>query len=290
MTQVTGQVAPQQPSGSMALAGMNTMIMGPAGTGKTYAIGTAVEAGLEVFYLALEPGLESLLGYFTDKGKPVPPNLHWHTVKPPTASFAELINSAQMINSMTLDALAKMQDTNKAKYNQFVLFLQALSNFVDERTGEKFGSVDTWDTSRLLVIDGLTGLNKAVMSMVIGGKPVRSQADWGIAQDQLERIISMLCNNCKCHFTLIAHVERETDQVLGGVKIMASTLGKAMAPKLPPMFSDVILATRAGDKWTWDTASALADVKTRNLPISSTNAPDFRLLLEKWKNRQALTK
>jgi len=64
-----------------ALPGTNVLLMGPAGTGKTTAIGTLVDAGIETFYMGLEPGLESLLGYWTDKGKPVPANLHWHVLE-----------------------------------------------------------------------------------------------------------------------------------------------------------------------------------------------------------------
>lgn len=68
---------------------------------------------------------------------------------------------------------------------------------------------------------------------------------------------------------------------------MVSTLGKALAPKFPAMFSDVILTERQGDKWTWNTASAMADVKTRNLPIKSDNSPDFKLVFDKWASRNA---
>jgi hypothetical protein len=121
----------------------------------------------------------------------------------------------------------------------------------------------------------------------VGGKAVRNQSDWGIAQDQVEKLVRMLCDNCPCHFVLLAHVERETDLVLGGVKLMVSTLGKALAPKLPAMFSDVILTERSGDKWSWNTASTMADVKTRNLPIASGIDPTFKTIFDKWKNRNA---
>lgn len=276
-------MAESQPQ--MNLPGVNIMLMGPAGTGKTHSIGTLVDSGLEVFYLALEPGLESLLGYYTDKGQSVPDNLHWHTLKAPTASFTELIDSATKVNQLTLESLSKMQDTNRSKHNQFIELLKALNNFTCDRTGESFGPVNEWTPSRVLVIDGLTGLSRAAMSLVVGGKPVKSMADWGIAQDQLEKILQMLCDNCPCHLVVIAHVERETDQVLGGVKIMVSTLGKALAPKIPAMFSDVILATRQGTKWTWDTANVQADLKTRNLSIRSDLEPSFKPIVEKWKAR-----
>lgn len=268
-----------------ALPGFNVLLMGPSGTGKTHAIGTLVDAGVEVFYLGLEAGMESLLGYWTDRGKEVPANLHWHYLEAPKASFGEFLETANKVNTMALDSLAKMSDPNRSRHNQFLKLLEALNDFPDDRTGQKFGCVDTWTPSRALVVDGMAGLARAAMSLVVGGKPVRNQSDWGIAQDQVERIVRMWTDNCRCHFVLIAHVERETDAVLGGVKLMVSTLGKALAPKLPPMFSDVILTVREGNKFTWDTGSAQADVKTRNLTIAQGLPADFGPIVAKWKSR-----
>jgi hypothetical protein len=268
-----------------ALPGINVLLMGPAGTGKTYALGTLVDSGVEVFYLGLEPGLESLLGYWTDRGLPVPDNLHWHYVDSPKASFSDLMESAIKINTMTLDSLAKMPDPNRSKHNRFVGILQALNNFKDQHTGKEYGSVNTWGSDRCLAMDGMDGLARAAMSLVVGGKAVSNQSDWGIAQSQVERLIHMLTDGCRCHFVLLAHVERETDAVLGGIKLMVSTLGKALAPKLPPMFSDVILAERQGSTFTWNTGSALADVKTRNLPIQEKLPANFKPILDKWRSR-----
>lgn len=270
---------------SSALPGTNVLLIGPAGTGKTYSLATLVESGVEVFYLALEPGLEALLGYWIDNGKPVPDNLHWHFLPPADASFTELQDSAIKINMMSLKALADMQDPNRSKYNQFVKIYTVLNNFEDQRTGEKFGSVDSWGADRAIVIDSLTGLNNASLSSIVGGKPVRSQSDWGIAQNQLESLLRKLADGCRCHFILLAHVEREVDQILGGVKLMVSTLGKALAPKIPPMFSDVILTRREGTKFSWSTADPTADTKTRNLPLREGIDPSFGQIITKWRAR-----
>jgi len=267
------------------LPGTNVLLMGPAGTGKTYSIGTLADAGVEVFYLGLEPGLESLLAYWTDKGKEVPPNVHWHNLEAPKASFAEFIDSATKINTMQLDTLAKMQDPNRSKHNQFIKILEVLNDFSDNRTGSKFGCVDTWGTNRALVVDGMAGLARAAMSLVVGGKPVRSQSDWGISMDQVEKIVRLWTDHCRCHFVLLAHVEREQDAILGGIKLMVSTLGKALAPKLPPMFSDVILTERSGSNFSWNTGSAMADVKSRNLPIAEKLPADFGAIIKKWQSR-----
>lgn len=270
------------------LPGVNVLLMGPSGTGKTYSIGTLVDAELKVFYIALEQGLETLLGYYRDNGRPVPDNLYWKMVEAPKASFSEFRESAKRISTMAMDTLAKAVDPNRSKYDTFDKLLGALNDFTDDRTGQSFGCADTWGPDCVLVVDGMSGICRAAMGMVIGGKPVKSQGDWGNAQDAVDRLLFMLTTQLKCHFILLAHVEREVDPVLGGTKLMPSALGKALAPKLPAMFSDVILTVREGTKYTWDTASAQADVKTRNLATAAGLPPSFAPILARWRKRSGL--
>lgn len=271
------------------IPGFNVLLEGPTGTGKTFSVGTLVDAGLEVFYLGIGEGagIESLIGYFADQGKPVPKNLHYAFIGASDYGFAEMISTANLINTLSNDALTKIQDTNKSKHNQFIKLFQQLSNFVDQN-GESFGPVDKWDTNRVIVIDALTGINTAAMSLVAGGKPIKSLPDWGIAMDQVEKLLRKLTDGCRCHFVLISHVEREVDQVLGGVKITVGTLGNKLAGKIPPMFSDVILAYREGAKFYWSTANAQADLKSRNLPLTEHIPPDFKQIVSKWRSRSGI--
>jgi hypothetical protein len=262
--------------------------MGDAGTGKTYSVGTLVETGLEVFYLGLESGVESLIRYFTDKNKAIPENLHWCEVKAGQAGFSELIDSAKKLNVMSYESLTKATDPSRSKHTQFIDVLNNLHDFLDQRSGKRYGSVSSWDTSRVLVIDGLTGLSNFAMSNWMGGKITRDQKDWGIAQNALEQLLRQLVDGCQCHIVLLSHIERETDQVLGGTKITLSTLGRALAPKVPAMFSDVILCTRSeSSNWYWDNRNGQATVKFRNLPYSATNPADFRPLIENWRKNKA---
>jgi len=273
------------PQALSLLPGVNVLLEGPTGTGKTYAIGTLADAGVEVFYLFTESGLETTLGYWTDRGLEIPINVHWNVLGRASGSFEIMAAAADTINRLDLASLSKMQDINRAKHNQYVTLLKTLNNFKDDRTGESFGDVHSWGPDRCLCIDSLSGLNPIVMSLVVGGKPVKSQADWGLAMDQLEKLIRELTDACKCHFVLTSHVEREVDQVLGGVKLTVATLGVKLAPKIPPMFSDVILTSREGDKFFWSTANSQADLKARNLPIKDHITPDFTPIIEKWKSR-----
>ena len=266
------------------LPGVNVMLMGPSGTGKTYAIGTLVDAGIEVFYFAYEAGAETLLGYFTDRGLPIPDNLHICTVRAPSASFLEMADAVRYVNALSFEGLLKQVDPAKSKYNQLEQFLRNFNNVVDD-TGKAWGDVQTWDSSRALVIDGLTGLCDSAMKACIGGKFARDQKDWGLAQNIVEGILRKITSESRFHFVLISHVERETDPNGGGLKLMASALGRALAPKLPAMFSDVILVKRIGRDFWWDTEDPAADLKTRNLPISGKIPPTFAAIIEKWKSR-----
>ena len=287
----TQQLAPPSadpvgtPDPPSLLPGVNVLLEGPTGTGKTHVLGTLADAGVELFLLFTESGLETTLGYWTDRGLEVPPNVHWNLLTRATGSFETMARAADDINRLDLASLSKLQDVNRAKHNQYVTLLKTLNDFPDDRTGQKFGDVHSWGPDRCLAVDSLSGINPIVMSLVVGGKPVRSQSDWGIAMDQLEKLIRELTDSCKCHFVLTSHVEREIDQVLGGVKLTVATLGVKLAPKIPPMFSDVILTSREGTKFFWSTANGQADLKARNLPIADHIPPDFKPILDKWQSR-----
>jgi AAA domain len=274
---------------SSNLRGFNVLLEGATGTGKTYSIGTLVDSGLDVFYLGMESGMEALLGYYIDKGKPIPPNLHWNELAPAASGFGSMLKTAKQINTLSLEALCKIQDTEKSKYNSFVLMLEALNDFQDQRTGVSYGPVDAWDVDKVLVVDSLSSISYAAMSMVVGGRPVQSQGDYGIAMREIEKVLRGLCYGCRCHHVLLSHIEREVDQVLGGSKIMTSTLGAKLAPKIPPLYSDVIYTKRDQNTYTWSTSESGADLKSRNLPVKEGIKPDFKQIVDVWKKRAGLT-
>jgi len=249
---------------------------GPTGTGKTYSIRTAIDAGLEVFVISTEPGIASTLGD-TDPSK-----LHWHYISPADVGWSDLIDSAKKINMLSYEALAKMTAINKGKYTQFIDLLTVCNDYTDDRTGETFGDVSEWGPERMLVVDSLSGLNIMAMNLVIGSKPTKSPSDWGTAMDNLKRLILKLVTDTQCFFTLTGHLSREKDEISGAIKLMPSTLGQKLAPELPLFFDEVIMAKREGANFTWDTAASGVDLKARNLPFSDKLPPDFKLIVAEW--------
>jgi hypothetical protein len=272
------------------LMGPKILLEGPAGTGKTYALGTLADwaeaNGKEMFVLFTENGLESLLGYWTDRGLPVPKCLHYHNAVTRPIALSSLMQAADNVGKLSYEAITKMVDANRGGANNaFHKILTACSNFPDDRTGNKFGAVDSWGSDRIFAIDTLSELSNAAMKMVIGSKPTASMPDYGVAQNNLMNFLRLCTQGIPCTFAITAHVTRETDEITGGVKLMTKSIGKALANEIPQLFSDVIYTVREGSNFFWDTAAANVDVKSRSLPIKAKQPPDFGQIMEKWKSR-----
>ena len=261
------------------IPGVNILLMGAPGTGKTHCIRTLVDAGLEVFIVFTEPGMEIL-------GDTDPDQVHWHYVAPAQPEWDVMIKNAKLVNQFDNATLQKMPGMNKAAYSQFIDVLNVCNNFHCQRVDKDYGPVDSFGTDKAFVFDSLSGLNIMLLDLVVGGKPIRTLPDWGIAMDNEERFINKLCLGTQCHFVLSAHVDRQVDEVLGGIKLMVSALGKKLGPAVPRFFSDVIHTVREGANFSWSTASAGADTKARNLPWKDNQQPSFVPILDQWRKTQ----
>lgn len=277
------------PPDAKPLSGPNILLMGPGGTGKTHALGTLVdwaqENGKEVFVLFTEAGLETLKGYWTDRGMEVPPCLHWHQTMTRPVSLAALTSAAEKVGQLSYENITKMIDPDRSKNNSFYKILQACADFPDDRTGKKFGPIDAFGVDKIFVNDSLSETANAVMKMVIGSKPTASQPDYGVAQNNLMNWLRLCTQGMSCTFVMTAHVDREQDIVSGSTKIMVKAIGKALASEIPPLFSDVIYTVREGSSFFWDTAAYGVDTKTRSLGYRSKIDPNFGQIMDLWAKR-----
>lgn len=258
------------------MPGFKTLLEGATGTGKTYALRSLIDCGITPFIISTEPGVEANLGDLPED------KVHWRYIPASTASWDSMISNATKIHTLSFEALTKMKEMEKKQYGQFLEVLTTCANFTCDRTGDSYGCVDNWGTDRALVVDSLSGLNIMAMDLVVGAKPVKSVGDWGVAMDNLERFINRCCFGISTHFILIAHLEREKDEVSGAIKNMTSTLGNKLAPKVPRYFDDVVMAKRQVDSFMWSTADTSTDVKTRYLEISDKLLPSFEGIFKGW--------
>jgi hypothetical protein len=249
----------------------NLLLEGPPGSGKTYSLRSIVEAGRPLFVIATEPGIENVLG-------DLPAELcHWHYIAPAVPDWDVMRRAALAINTQTMKMLVESTG-NRSNYQQFIEFVNTCADFTCDRTGEAFGPIDALPPEAVVAVDSLSGISIMSMDLVAGSKPAKSQADWGIAMDNLERMITKLTCDLRCSFVLTAHIEREQDEITGTTKVTVSTLGKKLAPKIPRFFDDVIQCIHEGKSYYWSNEESGAMLKQRLLPTGDKLHPTFHQL------------
>lgn len=286
---------------AVELLGPKILLQGDSGSGKTTALATLVEwaarqkPAVDVFVLFTENGLETLLGYWRDppldaSGKPirppseVPANLHWHVVRTPALGLAALTDAAQKVGLLSYEALTKGTDPNRGTNNPYYKILQAMADFPDDRTGKKFGNIGLWKADKVFAIDSLSELANACMKMVIGNKPTASQPDYGVAQNNLMNLLRFFTQGFAPTFVMTAHLQRQTNEITGGVQLMTKAIGKAMSDDIPQLFSEVLYCTSEGTNYYWDTVAVGVTRKTRYLQPGKVKQ-DLGIIMDKWKVR-----
>lgn len=241
--------------------------------------------GLRVVVLVTEPtGTDTLVDTFEAAG--VLDKLHYHQVTPSRKGFDDMLKQAKVLSLGDQELLSKQKpsgDRTKAKWFDL---LTAMANFTDQR-GEVLGPVDSFTDDTLFAIDSLSGLNLMSMDITIGDKLTANPGEWGIAMNNLERLILKLTSDCKCFTVLTAHIEKEVDPITGAQKVMAGALGAKLGPKLPRFFSEVVHAVRDGEKFYWSTTTTNFDLKKRSLPLGDKLPPDFKPIIESYRKRKA---
>lgn len=264
----------------------STLVMGPAGVGKTTSLVTLLEANLKVRMLATEPTAPNRVLEECAKRKIDASQFHWTHVSPSPASWQSLIEAANIINSMTLKDIADMRSgIARPDSKQWITFLNAIANFKSDRDGTVFGDATSWGSDVAFVIDGLSGVNTMSRNLTVGLKPNPSPGEWGVMQGNILNLIKKLCGDCLCFFVLIAHVERETNEITGVNNLTVATLGAKLAPKIPPEFTNVVYAKRVGTSFVWSTADTGVDTKNGDLPLSDGLAPSFAPIVESYRRR-----
>jgi hypothetical protein len=284
-----GDVVPAAVSAEGEPEGNAILLFGESGSGKTYALTTLIEAGLDLFVLGTEPRfLESLRQAVIDRGLDMN-KLHTAHVYPATASWEAMIKSAEVIAQSSYADLTSIKTwTNKVAYGKpWVDIMRTMNDFVDERTGKHYGPIHLFDPeTQAFAIDSTTGLAYMAMDNSVGGKPVRHEGEWGVAMDNLERFNNACTARIRCFFVMTGHVEKEPDPMGGVAQAYVSTLGRKLSPKWGRFYSEVVLSYREKDKFYWSTATPMYSLKRRSLPLSDKINPSFVPIVEAWRARK----
>ena len=283
------------------MIGTNTLLYGEVGSGKTSALPTFIKAGLEnnldphLAVVITDPGGdESLIDgmkIHARKGETSLPldRLHYKYFPPAATDWSAIIEMAKNVNNMGYSNLAELkQGLAKAKHRQLLDVLSCLANFEDQN-GDTFGPVDHLDSNWMLAVDGLSGINEMCRQLHVGLKPSLHQGEWGVIMETELAIVRQLVSSTKCFTCLVAHADKTMDEVIGKPQFMPGFLGNKLAPKVPRIFSDCILAKREDDKFFWSTTERnYSSLKARNLRLADKLQPDFSQIIKSWLARQKM--
>ncbi len=278
----------------------STLLMGAQGSGKSTALATFLDAGVELFVVGTEPNAaDSLLdavdgkhdGRKRDRSK-----VHFHAVAAAPPGWGEMMDVATSIQGKSYEDLSKIKDgIAKSKMTHWIDLIKAFQDFPDDLTGNRFGDVTTWGADRALVIDSLSGLNVMARQFTVGLKPSMAQGEWGVAMELEGGLIRKVVADRGAFFVLVAHLDRNVDEITQATKLMPAALGNKLAPQLAKDFSEIVLTRKiaigvgpaATAKFVWSTLDATADLKNRALASGSELPPSFVPLVEAHRKRLA---
>ena len=260
------------------------LLMGMPGGGKTYALASLLEAGMELFVIFTEQGKESLLEACMERGISTE-KLHYCRISAGSPGFSSLKRIAKAINRQTQKDLQGAKGLNEKDYSQMIDLIGACENFVDQH-GVSYGNATDWGNDRCLAVDGLSGINTMMMDLVVGAKPIKTIADWGIAMDGEMRFINQCVNSLTAMFVLIAHLELNKDEVDGRIYRYPKLLGNKNTYDFGKHFSDVIVSyDNGGGNFYWSNDEKNMQLKSRNLKRGAKLEPSFIPLIDKWAGR-----
>lgn len=242
---------------------LRIILEGDSGAGKTGCLASLVAAGYKLNLLDLESKLDILVEYLTNPNSPYIPKL-----KKLGLDNREKLNT--YVDAVTITEEMHMLPTGRTVPRQVKAWAE-IAKTMNE--WPQRGKPSEWGQDTFLVIDSLSAASDYAM-WYVQSMNNRSGADFkgydwmrdlGEAQRLIERFLMLICSeNFHCHVILITHLssigERETGVIANPVddkmqvdpnvvvRQFPAALGKALSPRIPRRFSNIILAEHEGPK------------------------------------------
>ncbi|MFA6201266.1 MAG: hypothetical protein WC679_12770 [Bacteroidales bacterium] len=178
---------------------------------------------------------------------------------------------------------------NKDKYGFLTNIINNLESFsgIDYVSGEevKLGNIGQLSgPSDVLNIDGMSVLVEEIWKSIVGDKIMTSMDDYKPVQKFLADFLEELTKCTNAHIIMLAHEVDSFETVTGSdgktyqKKIRTEVdinAGVKNYERLMGKFTDVIHATKMGDKYVWETKKPMVHAIARSLPYGINLEPDF---------------
>lgn len=199
------------------------IFIGNSGAGKTGALAPLVKAGYKLRIIDLDAGLDALVNHIREID-------------------SSLLSSVQF---ESFRDKMKMTPSGPAVIGSPKAYVQTLNAL--ERWPMDGSDPATWGAKTILVIDSLTNLGRAAFQWARAANPSsKDPRQWyKAAQDLIEDLIANVTSDAfATNVIIISHVELvETNGLMKG---FASSIGKALGPKIPRFFNTMLLSETSG--------------------------------------------
>lgn len=199
------------------------MLIGHSGSGKTGALTSLVKAGYKIRILDMDYGLDALVNH----------------VK------AECPDKLQNVSFMQFRDKTKIGPAGPMVVGApkaFTSAVKALDLWED-------GTVPSdWGHDYILVVDSFTNLSRAAFAWARQMNPTaKDPRQWYAAAQQVleDTVATLTTDDFKAHVILMSHIELTT-KADGSVEGFASSIGKALGPKLPRFFNTLVALETQG--------------------------------------------
>lgn len=242
--------------------------IGPSGSGKTGSLISLLQAGYKIKMLDMDNGTEALLNFIQRDCPDKLDNFDYITLR----------------DQMKSDPIKGAAVSGRAKaYTDAIKYLDKWDD----------GSIPSeWGPETIFVLDSLTLFGRAAFNWAQGmNTGAKDPRQWyGSAQDSILRVLDLLTSaEFNCNVIVFSHVDL-VELSDGTTKGFASSIGKALGPKIPAVFNTMLLFESRGQgesvKRTITTVpTAMVDAKNprpfdipKSLPFETGMATIFEKL------------
>lgn len=200
------------------------LLVGASGAGKTGALTSLVRAGYDLRILDLDAGLDALINHVKAECPDRLPSIQYQSYR----------------DRMKMSVSGpKLVGAPKA----YVNVCSALEKWPDDGSDPA-----GWGKEKILVLDSMTNAGRAAFQWARAMNPTsKDPRQWyKTAQDLLEDLIANLTDEAfATNVIVISHIDIVQNES-GMMKGYASTIGKALGPKIPRYFNTMILSETVG--------------------------------------------
>jgi hypothetical protein len=199
------------------------LLVGNSGAGKTGALAPLVEAGYDLRIVDFDSGLDSLISIVRHKDPALLGKIGFNT-------FRDKMQMSQQG--------PKVVGAPKA----YVSALKSLERWPDDESDPS-----QWGEKTILVIDSLTNAGLAALRWAKGMNPsAKDPRQWySAAQDIIQDLVANITDDSfETNVIVISHID--LIDTATGTKGYASSIGKALGPKLPRFFNTMVLSETTG--------------------------------------------